>query len=375
MVRTKTHSRPNSSSSSSASSSEEEDDDDVLVDQMTAQRGRGKNMIFGRGTQPPPSENSTMASDDVTSGKGGTSKATNSAAAAARAGVFDALRVEMEFAEYARGQTGQRVKRVPRNQAPDRTIKRRALQEADMMEMAIEVDEDDRNDGENKGRRKRLRGSKVGFDSAVLKSMPALPNMGKGEENAENGARVAGSKEGGGSGEALNEDIDERYEVLQEVAALGIDLGLDEIDKLDDDYEEGGEENGSIDDVISSSSEYDESGDEEDEKAKRKSQTISNERANVSVSADGLVKPKKRLMHRLREFTSIRLAEKHGEAIGAHIRGASETAVQKLREVCRVLSPRFSFVVFNSTPVPNFAFDFPRRLQGRLPEPLKFTQV
>jgi hypothetical protein len=56
MVRTKKHFRPPSSSSSSESSSEEEDDDDVLVDQqMMAQRGRGKQMIFGRGKQLPPS--------------------------------------------------------------------------------------------------------------------------------------------------------------------------------------------------------------------------------------------------------------------------------------------------------------------------------
>jgi hypothetical protein len=373
MVPIKKHPPP--SSSSSESWSEEEDNEDDVDDVLVDQGRRRKQTIFGRGGQPPPRENSIMSLDDVSGGKGGASNAANSAAAAARAGVFDALRVEMEYAEYARGETGQRVKRVPRNQAPDRTTKRRALQEADMMEMAIEVDQDNlQNDGKNKLRRRRLRGSKVCFDATVLNSMPALPNIAEWKEDLKKSARGAGSKEGGDSGEALNEDLDERYEVLQEVAALGIDLGLGEIDKLDDDYEVGGEENGSIDDAISSSSEYDESGDEQDEKeAKTISSSTSIERGNVSVSADGLIKPKKRLMHRLRELTSIRLAEKHGEAIGAHIRGASETAVQKLREVCRVFFVSLmQIVILYWTSSPNFASP---RLQGRLPELRKFIQV
>jgi hypothetical protein len=259
--------------------------------------------------------------------------ASAAAAAAARADVFDALHAEMEFADYARGQSGQKVKRVPRNQAPERTTKRRALEEADMTEMAIEVDDDDYlPDGENKRRRKRLRGSKVAFDVAVTKSMPGLTNVKQWPEDAKNGARGAGSKEDGDSGGALHKELDERYEMFHEVAALGIDLGLDEVDKLDDNDEDGGEEDASSDDDINSNSEHDESGDEQDMK-KSKSTSQLNERANVSVSKDGLIKPKKRLMHRLRDFTSQRLAEKHGEAIGAHIMGMSETAVQKLRQV------------------------------------------
>ena len=265
------------------------------------------------------------AGDD--GGTSANSAAAAAAAAAARADVFEALHAEMEFADYARGQSGQKVRRVPRNQAPERTTKRRALEEADMTEMAIVVDDDDYlPDGENKGRRKRLRGSKVAFDVAVMKSMPGLTNVKQWPEDAKNGARGAGSKEDGDSGGALHKELDERYEMFQEVAALGIDLGLDEVDKLDDNDEDGGEEDASSDDDINSSSEHDESGDEQDVKKSKST-------ANVSVSKDGLIKPKKRLMHRLRDFTSQRLAEKHGEAIGAHIMGMSETAVQKLRQV------------------------------------------
>ena len=47
--------------------------------------------------------------------------------------------------------SGQKVKRVHRNQAPERPTKRRASEEVDTTDMAIEFDDDDcRPDGENK---------------------------------------------------------------------------------------------------------------------------------------------------------------------------------------------------------------------------------
>ena len=106
-------------------------------------------------------------------------------------------------------------------------------------------------------------------------------------------------------------------------------VGSDEYDDYDADD--------AVDADDGASSDFNESGDDEqDEKAI--APTKSNNRANIKVSKSGLIKrktTKKRVMHRLREFASQRLAEKHGEAIGAHIRGMSETAVQKLREVAK----------------------------------------
>lgn len=263
------------------------------------------------------------------------------AAAAARAQVFDALQAEMELADYARGVSGQKVKRVPRNQAPFRTAKRKAMQEVDMMEMAIEVGDDYQEEGAvdvgiggsgtgagDTGRRKRLRGSKVAFDDVVLKSMPLAFNNLQRKDDAES---------------TLCDDRDVRNEMLKDVAELGIELGLDD----DSDYEDDDREEGSdvaIDDVvevdddgeINLSSDFDDSGDEQVEKDINSKKQL--KRKNVSVSKNGLIiKPKttKRVMHRLRDFASQRLAEKHGEAIGAHIRGMSETAVQKLREVAK----------------------------------------
>ena len=278
------------------------------------------------------------------------------AAAIARAEVFDALHAEMDYAEYARGPSGQRVKRVPRNQAPARTTKRKALLEADMLEMAIEVDDDNddddddptTSDGKTKGGRKRLRGARVAFDSTVLKSMPALPNNGYRKEGANGGRKGVESKEDGDNGGA-DIELDDRYELLQGVAALGIDLGLDDDEKLGNGFDgEGVEDDLSIeDDDFIPSSEDDESGNENDENDVTEEKTRLDDRVDISVSIKSTndvttkkkiknkkIKPK-RVMHRLKDFTSRRLADKHGEAIGAHIMGMSETAVQKLREVAK----------------------------------------
>ena len=114
-----------------------------------------------------------------------TTSSAAAAAAAARAQVFNTLQAEMDLADYARGTSGQKVKRVPRNQILSRSAKRKALREADRMEMAIEVDDDvdasanddvgESEDGDDGGgaattvKRKRLRGSKVAFQDVLSK--------------------------------------------------------------------------------------------------------------------------------------------------------------------------------------------------------------
>ena len=106
-------------------------------------------------------------------GKKSSTNTTNNTTAGARAEVFQALHAEMELADYATNQSGHKVKRVPRNQANARSAKRKALNDADMEEMAIEADDDEdvgvgNNNGDKSSKRKRLRGSKVAFDEKVV---------------------------------------------------------------------------------------------------------------------------------------------------------------------------------------------------------------
>ena len=244
-------------------------------------------------------------------------------AAAARQRQFDALHQEMELAEYATGVSGHKVKRVPKKQAPERTAKRKALQQADRMEMAIEADDDYEEEAADGKRRKRLRGSKAIFDDDVLNSMP-LANTAKrtGAINENNNKKVnEGGVDGEDKGLAEVEEENNRHELLQDVAALGIDLGPDEVDKIDF---EGG-------DAEDDGSEYNESEDDIQDEKRAKASV-----ARIKVSKTGLIKPNKRVMHRMKDFTSQRMAQMHGEAIGAHTRGMSETAVQKLREVAKL---------------------------------------
>ena len=287
----------------------------------------------------PKVTSSKKGSSTSKGGKNGKNSSTTTAnnnknnTAGARAEVFQALHAEMEIADYATNQSGHRVKKVPRNQANARSAKRKALNDADMEEMAIDADDDGNvggsNNGDKSSKRKRLRGSKVAFDDVVLKSMPAMRQAPKkSNDNNDDDINIA----------AVG---DERYEILQEVAALGIDLGEDDDEEDDDD-----------DDDDDSNSEYvesseEEEGQEEEEAVKTKSKSStaikSSQAQGASISKNGSIVKKKpvkmsksrRKMHRLKDFTSQRLAEKHGEAIGAHIQGMSNTAVQKLREVAK----------------------------------------
>jgi hypothetical protein len=130
-----------------------------------------------------------------------------------------------------------------------------------------------------------------------------------------------GGVDGEDKGLAEVEEENNRHELLQDVAALGIDLGPDEVDKIDF---EGG-------DAEDDGSEYNESEDDIRDEKRAKASV-----ARIKVSKTGLIKPNKRVMHRMKDFTSQRMAQMHGEAIGAHTRGMSETAVQKLREVAKL---------------------------------------
>jgi len=296
----------------------------------------------------------TSTKKDSSTSKGGkngkkssTTNTNNNNTAGARAEVFQALHAEMELADYATNQSGHKVKRVPRNQANARSAKRKALNDADMEEMAIEADDDDgvgvgNDNGDKSSKRKRLRGSKVAFDDVVLKSMPAMRHAPKksNDDNKGKDHEMNDDNNDDNEDEIIADEGDERYEILQEVAALGIDLGEDESEEEEDD-----------DDVSNSeyveSSEEDEEQEEEEKEVKTKSKSSAktkSRRAQTSISKNGsIVKKKKpvkmsksrRKMHRLKDFTSQRLAEKHGEAIGAHIQGMSNTAVQKLREVAK----------------------------------------
>lgn len=283
--------------------------------------------------------------------RGGTSAATTESApstsadsaAVVRAQVFDALHKEMELTEYAIGGAGQKVKKVPRNQLPERTNKRKALEKEDLMEMAMEADDGEEADDvdENgvdldckpsaKRGRKRLRGRMAAFEDAVLNSMPLSRSTTQQEEEGNDGDNQDGEEDEAVMKE-VSEFLDEKEEDL---------IGDDEDDDADSDFvESDGDE---IDDDASESNETDQKDDTilypapptattQPAKSKQISTKMSPAKRKATSSIN---RTKKRLLHRMREFSSHRLAQRHGEAIDAHVRGMSETAVQKLRELAK----------------------------------------
>ena len=302
----------------------------------------------------PRSSKSAAASSSSSS-----AKAKKKAATRAQQ-TFDALHKEMEIAEYATTTSGQRVRRVPRAQAPKRTAKRKALQREDLDEMAITADDDDDNEEEEykdeeeqqneatvkRKATKRLRGSMVAFEDVVLKSMPLASSSSstkkKGKSTRQNNNSNNGSNKSDNDNDDENEQLEEvqqteseRYEMLQEVAKLGI-----HVDTTNKDEEEVDDDNDDDDENYEDSAEEQ----EEDELMEDKSGNSSSNNNNSGLSTSkqktkrGPYKKntkKNRVLHRMREFSSHRMAQQHGEAITAHVRGQSDIAVAKLRQVAQ----------------------------------------
>jgi len=218
--------------------------------------------------------------------------------------LFADLHREMELTAPSKNESGQNVKRHPRHLRPELTKKRKSLEEADRSDMAMEVRDDS----------KRIRGSKVAFEDVVLNSMPLM-----GVDTAKNDED---------SDEIIDDDDDDEVDaddILDDVNELGIDIG------------EGEDSNSSNDDDYSGE-------DDDDSETETQEQNVNvpllppmdiTHKTTNKIKSQRPVRRRKRKIYRLRDFSSHRLALRHGEALGAHIRGDSATAVQKLRDVAK----------------------------------------
>ena len=156
---------------------------------------------------------------------------------------------------------------------------------------------------------KRLRGTKVAFDDEVLNSMPLLGYRNDDDENDD-------------------EDEVDAQDILEDVNELGININVEFDEDDDPDYEDDGD---------------DDSAEEEGNEIQRESTRSTASMPSTGAAAEETKSKrtkrrptrKKHTIYRLRDFSSHRLSLRHGEALGAHVRGDSETAVQKLREVAR----------------------------------------
>eukprot|EP00956_Cyclotella_meneghiniana_P004125 scaffold5045_cov71-Cyclotella_meneghiniana.AAC.3 len=208
--------------------------------------------------------------------------------------LFADLHREMELTAPSKNESGQNVKRHPRHLRPELTKKRKSLEEADRSDMAMEVRDDS----------KRIRGSKVAFEDVVLNSMPLM-----GVDTAKNDEDSDG---------IIDDDDDEvdADDILDDVNELGIDIG------------EGEDSNSGNDD--------DYSGEDDDDDSETETQELNvnvpllppmdiTHKTTNKIKSQRPVRRRKRKIYRLCDFSSHRLALRHGEALGALIRDDSAT--------------------------------------------------
>ena len=193
--------------------------------------------------------------------------------------VFDSLHREMEIAEYATVETGQRRRKVPRKQGAVRAKKRKILEKVDRTEGAMLQEEDT-----------RMRGSKNALEDDVIQGSQVFADEAK-----------------------MDDDEDEEEDLEDQVDEEVMDEDEDEMD--DEEGEEG--------DEIA-----------EDATAKEsRAAAASTAKASSSSAKKPPVQRTKRMVYRMRNFKSARMAERHGDALGAHARGHSLAAVRKLEQV------------------------------------------
>ncbi|KAL7574844.1 hypothetical protein ACA910_010681 [Epithemia clementina (nom. ined.)] len=252
------------------------------------------------------------------------------------------LHQEMEVAQYARTKAGQLRRRVPRYHARMRTKKRKALESIDKDDFGHVAD----------STRQRLRGSRAAEGPEFVKaSLVFLP-----------------SKDGGVSGgdgeedEDDNDDNDEEDDISDEQPEENSGIALedsngsrfeaevgDDDDVIEDEVEDGEEEIDSDaneiedddEDVDVQEDDMDQDEDDDDnretdgaEKTTSKPKRSPNPEGRKRQSRRKVAARKKRL-YRLRNFRSQRMAQRHGEALGAMVLGQSTVAIEKLKQVAK----------------------------------------
>ena len=258
---------------------------------------------------------------------------------------LDVLHRELEIAEYAKVGHGQGRKRTPRREMRERSRKRKLLEKDDYVP-TLQEDED------------RLRGSKAALgedlvhDSLVLRRDEEEQEEDEELSDEEDEEESSGDEEGGDEDEEGGDEEGGEFDHDPEV-----DEVIDDEDDEIDDIEEGEHEDNEIeqDELGDDEIEQDEHEDDEIEqdeldgeeidqvedapskkKAKKtntKPRSKSKSKKVKTVRKSIKRKTRKRTLYRMRNFKSFRMAERHGDALGAHARGLPLLAIQKLQQV------------------------------------------
>lgn len=221
---------------------------------------------------------------------------------------IESLHQEMEVTGYAKGKTGHRQRKVPRDVSKIRTQKRKLLEAVDDRERAIlgeedEVTNDNEKDPEPRIIRKRLRGSKAATENNVIRGSLVFQT-----------SRVSHwSKDASG-----DNDKNRNYNFS------GVGNECD--NEVDEEKEEGQYLNKEFIETDSKDQHV------KGESLRSMSPPVISQKQGKS-SRSGKSTKKRRKMYRLRNFQSFKMAQKHGDALSLHARGFHKLAIEKLKAV------------------------------------------
>ena len=234
---------------------------------------------------------------------------------------LESLHQEMEVTGYAKGKMGHRQRKIPRDISKIRTQKRKLLEKLDEKELAVlGDDEEDDNDGDESDCRrsgmKRLRGSRVAAEDSVIQGSLIFSSFSSTHFKKD-------------TVDAVNMDrIDEKPEHERKRKPIaGRKFGIDRVEE-----EEEAEVTATELSEFATTRINDEVGRSSKEPlhVHKQQQTTSKPLRSSGPSAK-----KRRKMYRLRNFQSLKMAQKHGSAIAAHAMGQPRLAIEKLKAVAK----------------------------------------
>jgi hypothetical protein len=217
---------------------------------------------------------------------------------------IDSLHQEMEVAQYGTDVTGHNfTKKLSKKQRKMKNHKRRTLEQQDALEQETHS---------HPPATKRLRGSRASLDDEVIQgSRIILPKNEKYSHRATDQTEdSAADDEMQSADEAIDDESSQQSEHESE----------DE--DLEDDEEDGDGDAGKKEEAQGNTS----------SQAKPKKVHV---KAATDSTSNKTRQTRKKGPFRMRNFRSIKLAEQHGEALDAHMRGRHKEAIQKLKKIAR----------------------------------------
>lgn len=228
---------------------------------------------------------------------------------------FNTLDREMEIAEYAKvGISRVHRRQTPRKEMGERTKKRKRLEKQDFQELQEEVENP----------RYRTRGSKAAMEEKLVQE--SFVFHGKNDEMNS------------------NEEDDSDGETDDNLSLNAMEEEEDVIESADD--EEDSDDDEYIGDNAIFALDAETSKVQQDRVTETKSATdvakSSESRAEIAsdrTSTNSVTKSassgrrRRRKLYRMKNFKSYKLAQRHGEALGAHARGLPRLAIEKLERV------------------------------------------